>query len=179
MLATSFERIHRSNLIGMSVLPLQFTARAVGQSLGLTGEEVYSDHRSDRQRSVGTTAAPGHGAGRDGGNRRRNSRRPCGSIRRPRPPTTATAESCNTCCDNCSAKIPSKELRESEAVQPMTRRAAAPDLHSENGTQQAAASYLGSGSPSPEMDVQVERGYLSRHRWARRWPRAGAPRCVC
>lgn len=42
VLASSFERIHRSNLIGMGVLPLQFPAGDTADSLGLTGEEVYS-----------------------------------------------------------------------------------------------------------------------------------------
>jgi aconitate hydratase len=42
VLATSFERIHRSNLIGMGVLPLQFQAGTSAQGLGLTGEESYS-----------------------------------------------------------------------------------------------------------------------------------------
>ena len=42
VLATSFERIHRSNLIGMGVLPLQFMPGQSAQSLGLTGEEIYS-----------------------------------------------------------------------------------------------------------------------------------------
>ncbi|TAM66912.1 MAG: aconitate hydratase [Microbacteriaceae bacterium] len=42
VIATSFERIHRSNLIGMGVLPLQFHAGDNAASLGLTGEEVYS-----------------------------------------------------------------------------------------------------------------------------------------
>jgi aconitate hydratase len=42
VLAASFERIHRSNLIGMSVLPLQFGPGESAESLGLTGEEVYS-----------------------------------------------------------------------------------------------------------------------------------------
>ena len=42
VLATSFERIHRSNLIGMGVLPLQFNPGESAQSLGLTGEETYS-----------------------------------------------------------------------------------------------------------------------------------------
>ena len=42
VLAVSFERIHRSNLIGMGVLPLQFPTGASRESLGLTGEEVYS-----------------------------------------------------------------------------------------------------------------------------------------
>ncbi|MEO6713109.1 MAG: aconitate hydratase AcnA, partial [Mycobacteriales bacterium] len=39
VLASSYERIHRSNLIGMGVLPLQFVAGDSAQSLGLTGEE--------------------------------------------------------------------------------------------------------------------------------------------
>src|SRR5947209_14607403 len=42
VLAESFERIHRSNLIGMGVLPLQFESGESATSLGLTGEEVYS-----------------------------------------------------------------------------------------------------------------------------------------
>lgn len=41
VLAASFERIHRSNLIGMGVLPLEFLEGQTWQSLGLTGEEVY------------------------------------------------------------------------------------------------------------------------------------------
>jgi aconitate hydratase len=40
VIAESFERIHRSNLIGMGVLPLQFPAGETVDSLGLTGEEV-------------------------------------------------------------------------------------------------------------------------------------------
>ena len=42
VLATSFERIHRSNLIGMGVLPLQFAEGDSAHSLGLTGRETYS-----------------------------------------------------------------------------------------------------------------------------------------
>ena len=41
VIAKSFERIHRSNLIGMGVLPLQFLAGEDATSLGLTGEEMY------------------------------------------------------------------------------------------------------------------------------------------
>ena len=41
VLAESFERIHRSNLIGMGVLPLQFKEGATRRSLALTGEEVF------------------------------------------------------------------------------------------------------------------------------------------
>jgi aconitate hydratase len=42
VIARSFERIHRSNLIGMGVLPLQFPDGESAESLGLTGEEVFS-----------------------------------------------------------------------------------------------------------------------------------------
>jgi len=41
VIAESFERIHRSNLVGMGVLPLEFIDGASAQSLGLTGREVY------------------------------------------------------------------------------------------------------------------------------------------
>ena len=42
VIAESYERIHRSNLIGMGVLPLQFPDGESAESLGLTGHEVYS-----------------------------------------------------------------------------------------------------------------------------------------
>jgi aconitate hydratase len=42
VIAESFERIHRSNLVGMGVLPLQFADGESVESLGLTGHEVYS-----------------------------------------------------------------------------------------------------------------------------------------
>jgi len=42
VLVESFERIHRSNLIGMGVLPLQFKPGESAESLGLTGQETFS-----------------------------------------------------------------------------------------------------------------------------------------
>jgi aconitate hydratase len=42
VIAESFERIHRSNLIGMGVLPLQFPAGENVESLGLTGSEEFA-----------------------------------------------------------------------------------------------------------------------------------------
>ena len=42
VIAESFERIHRSNLIGMGVLPLQFKDGQTAQSLGLTGTETFA-----------------------------------------------------------------------------------------------------------------------------------------
>ncbi|MCS6879883.1 MAG: aconitate hydratase AcnA [Oscillochloridaceae bacterium] len=41
VIAESFERIHRSNLVGMGILPLQFKPGESAESLGLTGREVY------------------------------------------------------------------------------------------------------------------------------------------
>jgi aconitate hydratase len=42
VIAESYERIHRSNLIGMGVIPLQFPEGQGAESLGLTGEETFS-----------------------------------------------------------------------------------------------------------------------------------------
>jgi aconitate hydratase len=42
VVAASFERIHRSNLVGMGVLPLQFPDGTTAQSLGLNGSEIFS-----------------------------------------------------------------------------------------------------------------------------------------
>ena len=41
VIAESYERIHRSNLVGMGILPLEFEAGKTAESLGLTGEETY------------------------------------------------------------------------------------------------------------------------------------------
>ncbi len=73
VLAESFERIHRSNLVGMGVLPLQFLPGETAASLGLTGRERYdivglADGLAPRAvgrgpgRSVGRPGAshPGH-----------------------------------------------------------------------------------------------------------------------
>jgi aconitate hydratase len=42
VIAASFERIHRSNLVGMGVLPLQFPEGESADSLGLTGQEEFA-----------------------------------------------------------------------------------------------------------------------------------------
>jgi aconitate hydratase len=41
VIAESYERIHRSNLVGMGILPLQFLPGETAESLGLTGEEIF------------------------------------------------------------------------------------------------------------------------------------------
>jgi len=42
VIAESYERIHRSNLVGMGILPLQYKSGDTAASLGLTGEEVFA-----------------------------------------------------------------------------------------------------------------------------------------
>jgi aconitate hydratase len=63
VLAESFERIHRSNLIGMGVAPLQFERGQTAASLGLTGREVFTleglSHADAREVTV--TATPEKG----------------------------------------------------------------------------------------------------------------------
>ena len=66
-LAESFERIHRSNLIGMGILPLQFEEGESAESLGLTGAETYTVAPIDfsagmpNPRRVGVTAEAADG----------------------------------------------------------------------------------------------------------------------
>jgi aconitate hydratase A / 2-methylisocitrate dehydratase len=64
VIAESFERIHRSNLIGMGVLPLQFAAGESAASLGLTGAEIFDvgDLEGGEARSVTVTANREDGA---------------------------------------------------------------------------------------------------------------------
>ncbi len=63
VIAKSFERIHRSNLIGMGVLPLQFVDGDDAASLGLTGTETFdiSGHTDADADSVTVTATPESG----------------------------------------------------------------------------------------------------------------------
>jgi aconitate hydratase len=63
VIAESFERIHRSNLIGMGVVPLQFLHGQNAQSLGLTGKEVFSISglASGDAKEVKVTAKPESG----------------------------------------------------------------------------------------------------------------------
>ncbi|MGA9060272.1 MAG: aconitate hydratase [Terracidiphilus sp.] len=61
VIAESFERIHRSNLVGMGILPLEFEAGQNVESLGLSGEETYSilgfRERLDAKFASGRTVA--------------------------------------------------------------------------------------------------------------------------
>ena len=49
VIATSYERIHRSNLVGMGVLPLEMVDGQTAASLGLNGEELYDIQGLDDQ----------------------------------------------------------------------------------------------------------------------------------
>ena len=64
VIAKSFERIHRSNLIGMGVLPLQFQDGQDAASLGLTGAETFaiSGHEDPAATTVTVTATPDEGS---------------------------------------------------------------------------------------------------------------------
>ena len=63
VIAKSFERIHRSNLIGMGVLPLQFEDGQDSAALGLTGTEVFDiqGHKDPQAKTVTVTATPAEG----------------------------------------------------------------------------------------------------------------------
>jgi aconitate hydratase len=63
VIATSFERIHRSNLIGMGVLPLQFMSGESAESLGLTGRETFdiSGHEDASSEHAEVTAVSDDG----------------------------------------------------------------------------------------------------------------------
>jgi aconitate hydratase len=72
VIAESYERIHRSNLVGMGVLPLQFAAGESATTLQLTGEEIYDLD------GLAAAVTSGFAAGRDITVR---ARRPDGSTR--------------------------------------------------------------------------------------------------
>ncbi len=65
VIAESFERIHRSNLVGMGVLPLEFTGGDTRQSLGLTGFETFDIEGLDEKLKAHATLTV-KATGRDG-----------------------------------------------------------------------------------------------------------------
>ncbi len=65
VIAESYERIHRSNLVGMGILPLEFVDGANAQSLGLTGTETFDITGLDNARGQAGPGA-GHRRGRVG-----------------------------------------------------------------------------------------------------------------
>ena len=92
VIAESYERIHRSNLIGMGVLPLQFPAGENAESLGLTGEETF-DVTGITELNEGRTPKTVHVKAE------MSSSTPWSASTPPvRRTTTATAASCSTSC---------------------------------------------------------------------------------
>ena len=96
VIAESYERIHRSNLVGMGVLPLQFPAGQNAESLKLTGEEVFEisgvrdvvDHfAAGREVKVRATRSQPD----------MSSTRWSASTRRRKRSTTRTEGFCSTC----------------------------------------------------------------------------------
>lgn len=97
VIVESFERIHRSNLIGMGVLPLQFPEGESAESLGLDGTETYSI-TGITELNNGVTPKACMSRPHTKTARRLNSRRLCASTHRVRPTITAMAAFCSTCC---------------------------------------------------------------------------------
>ena len=96
VIAESFERIHRSNLIGMGVLPLQFPDGESVESLGLTGEEEISIAELDVDESTdargdGDPRRRRPGRVRGAGPARHRQRAPVLPPRRDPPPGSARA----------------------------------------------------------------------------------------
>ena len=97
VIAESFERIHRTNLVGMGVLPLQFRPGENAASLGLTGKETFHIEgvraALERRRRARPRCARWPTTARE-----KSSPWSCAWIRRRKWNTTATAEFCRTCC---------------------------------------------------------------------------------
>ena len=101
VIAESFERIHRSNLIGMGVIPLQFPEGESASSLKLDGTEIY-DITGIEELNGGSTPRTVHVKATTRRTAlRSNSTRWSASTLPARPTTTATAASCSTCYAAC------------------------------------------------------------------------------
>ena len=94
VIAQSFERIHRSNLVGMGVLPLVFEEGTSWQSLGLKGDETVTIKRPPAAEAAPElTAEITYADGREDA-----CRWSAASIRSTRSSISATAASSTTCC---------------------------------------------------------------------------------
>jgi aconitase A len=98
VIAESFERIHRTNLVGMGVLPLQFLTGESAASLKLTGEETYHIEGVAATLGGGASTATVRAVKQDGTETRL---RPwCAWILRRKWSITAMAAFCPMCCAN-------------------------------------------------------------------------------
>ena len=96
VLAESYERIHRSNLVGMGVLPLQFPDGESVESLGLTGLRALRPRAARGGRAHAARSRP-----RPTTASRSRSTRASGSTRPTSGSTSAAAASSTTCCASC------------------------------------------------------------------------------
>jgi aconitate hydratase len=98
VIARSFERIHRSNLVGMGVLPLQFKGNDSVQTLGITGNETFDlkglDGEIKPQQDATLVIHRKNGETKE-------VKCCCASIPRSKWTTTSMAASCRSCCANC------------------------------------------------------------------------------
>ena len=148
VIAESFERIHRSNLIGMGVLPLQFPDGETVESLGLTGEETFDvgDLENGEAKTVDGDREPRRRR------RDRASRPASASTPRTRSSTSATAASSTASCATCARRQPQAEAPKCAGLQ-------APQKRSWRG---GAAGGRGSTRPAPRLRVGSQGGMPTR-----------------
>jgi len=102
VIAESYERIHRSNLLGMGVLPLEFKNGDNRGSLGLTGHEVFEIEGVSAlapKKSITVHAKPEDGKVKTFSVVAR-------ADTPKKSPTIITAASCNTFCGKCCSRHP-------------------------------------------------------------------------
>jgi len=97
VIAESYERIHRSNLVGMGILPLQFLPGENVETLKLTGEEVV-EIAGIREVAEKVSSGRKITVRVKGG---RNFRQWCASTLRRKRSTTRMAAYCSSCCGSC------------------------------------------------------------------------------
>ena len=168
VIAESFERIHRSNLVGMGVLPLQFNDGESAESLGLTGEEEFSITGHRRRRRQG-----GHRPGRrQGVHRARADRHPEGGrlLQARRHPASSC---CAGCCEGavtCRARCRSPRRCAGSSPRPAppatSSRAAA--VFREAAAAFAEITYDTVGSSVARVKGTADGPFARRHRPHRR-----------
>ena len=118
VIAESFERIHRSNLIGMGVLPLQFRDGETAQIARPDRPRKLRDHRAEwRRREAGDDR-------RDACDRRADtaSKPACASTRPRSASTSSTAASCTTWCGNSRGRARPRRRRASRIARQSIHR---------------------------------------------------------
>ena len=101
VIAESYERIHRSNLVGMGVLPLEYLPGQTAESLGLTGHESFTIEGVATLTPRAKLRVRGARGRRQGKDLRGDRARGYAGGSRLLP---ATAAFCRTCCGRCSRR---------------------------------------------------------------------------